>query len=267
MRTTAPRLFKPPVGTQLDRSSPLARGLIWFAPFWEAAGNSVADVVGGNGLTNAGGVWEPGPLTIGLYFGASDYAQVAAPASLQINYPMSFVVAFQRYTGNLGAQPLLCWQNSTQTFRLGISVGATNTLRSTTMSGSTLNTTNYSYTIPSNVDQVVGLSITSTTVVVYVYSGGSLQFTQTNSISSSAPTYLSPADFGCGTVGAGSGTPNSLIYWGGFWSRALAASEFAQFNSVNSAWQIFAPPLPVAWWAYKPPVVAASNAIFFGAVA
>ena len=56
------RRQKPPIGTPLDRAHELIDGLVWYAPFWEGGGQTMADIVGGVNLTRSSSsvIWTPG---------------------------------------------------------------------------------------------------------------------------------------------------------------------------------------------------------------
>ncbi len=58
-----PHFQKPPIGTPLDRTHPLCRGMIAFTPLWAANGLIAADLIGGSNFTiTSGATWVPGYL-------------------------------------------------------------------------------------------------------------------------------------------------------------------------------------------------------------
>ena len=118
MRLAFPRLAKPPIGTPLDSSSELQRGLFYFAPLWEGGGTTISDVV--NGLTatiQGSAVWGPGSHSVGLNCNALvSYATSGSiPASLQYGWPITVAAGLRTGAGTP--------QNSVGFFAIGYSTG------------------------------------------------------------------------------------------------------------------------------------------------
>ena len=95
---------KPPIGTPVDLSHPLTRGLMAFVPCWEGAGSTAVDVIGGNVLTASGGVWTPGSdqVAAGLTASAANFA--CSSAKFAVNqataWPMTIVAKIKWVSTN-----------------------------------------------------------------------------------------------------------------------------------------------------------------------
>lgn len=77
---------KPPLGTRLNRSHPLSRGLVAFYPFNENGSANVYDIVG-TGPTlvpTSGPTWFAGPLGPAMFFIGGSYIDGGDPANMAL---------------------------------------------------------------------------------------------------------------------------------------------------------------------------------------
>ena len=258
MRSGPPRLFKPSIGTPLDRGHSLLDGLLWYAPFWEGAGTKVTDLIGGNNLVlaNASGVgWSPGyspQAGVGvLVTTANNSVSGAWPAKFQSSSgPYSIVCAFS-WTGtahgsfanifglqssnanNGSSQPCILQWDATNNY-----VGAYFDGTATYLS---------SYTILANTVYVAVITVNGLTSgggssSVRLYKGGALVASTTGAGLTNAITWGSAS--GVGVNGFGSVASQANVYWGGVYNRILSTAE-AQAWAINP-WQIFRSPVPLA---------------------
>jgi Concanavalin A-like lectin/glucanases superfamily len=253
MRTTAPRLYKPPVGTQLDQGAPLARSLGCCLDFNEMAGPPHdASGNGNTGTINGGVTWaQNGNWGSCLSFnGSTGYLSFPA-ASTGLTGATSATFSIWCRPTQTGTQAILCGnlQNSPITGEWYLRYAATGAFnfRNYYNSGNASATSATTYSA-NTWYHVVGVSTPST---IYLYVDGAQAATATQTTSWTSVAGL--------TVGAVMGAVGNVaeLFWQGqldgfrVWSRALAASEIAQLYA--NYWQIYTPPLPVAWWANQAP--------------
>jgi hypothetical protein len=108
-------LGKPPLGYGLDRSHPLARGLVGCWLFNEGGGNLLGDLAGGRGGALAGGAWNAGPAGPEVAFnGSSTVATVASYAAIESLSRLT-IVAEVRANNRLGGFQEVVRKGSTGT--------------------------------------------------------------------------------------------------------------------------------------------------------
>jgi len=237
-----PQFHKPPIGTQLDRfGSSLARGLFYFAPLWEGAGSTVADVAGGNTAAITGATWTPGTYSVGLNLNAaSRYASVALPPALQFAaWPATIAVGF-RFLTAAGTTPLIfgitysnfSGDNPYEVIAVGqYSAG---TLGGFYNTGGTFGQVGPAFTFAVGSDYVVSYSIGAANQDLYL-NGADVH---------STTTALSAPHWGATplvTIGNANSTTEAgvLVYWAGAWNRYLNANEHAEL--ARNPWQVFRP--------------------------
>jgi hypothetical protein len=253
MRTTASRLFKPPLGTQLERASALTRGLVWFAPLWEAAGNGIGDVAAGTNLTTIPGTpWGSGAMGGGLNCNTNGYGAAAIISSaLQLPVPITIMVGVQCKGAPSNTVPFLGLFQTENTNSRALSFEYVSSVASLSFQwNGTSTNVEYVWSPVTGTNYVLAVTATSSTVVFYI--NGIAVSTQSASPAAGSYSGTPQLTLGSGNTFYSGRNINMLFYWGGLWNRALAASEVGQLGSPNSIWQIFAPPLPVASWATAP---------------
>lgn len=233
---------KPTRGTLLDRSHPLARGLIGFFPLWEGGGSVIADAVGQVVLTpSSAATWGASPRGSAFVLGSSGaYAQTGTlPASWQVPYPITLVVAVRMLaTPSSTAECVAYFHEGPTTALSGISITSSPQWLYSYANGSSSANVSTGLTPSSGVDYVAGLTLTTASQSFYL--NGSLAYS--GSASASSPTYSSPIlDLGYNSS-LSTRTPNLQVYWVGAWGRALSASEHATIGwNPAGIWRLFRP--------------------------
>ncbi len=245
MRPAFPRLSRPPIGTPLDASSQLQRGLIYFAPFWEGTGKVIHDVVQGNNAATIAGspVWAPGvagaviggfscPTSASIKTGAVPTSQLPVwPVTIAVGCN---VTAEQSATSIFG---LYAGSN----FAIAIEGGSTSGIGWAYLNGSSAVSANESNNITLGANVVASLTVTTSSQILYI---NGLQSHSTSNTAAN-PTYGTPVWW----IGGGS-TANVLFYWAAAWNRALTATEHQAL--ATNIWQIFAPAYPAALFGAQP---------------
>lgn len=236
---------KPPVGTLIDRSHPLAQGLVAFWSLNEGTG-APTDAVAGLGTLLEGGVaWGAGASGPGLQctaLGAGAYAIL--PPQLQLPYPLTIACGF-RYLGGspTGNANIFALESAT-------SGSPINNARVTWNAGGSAITADISaeaylgsYMPAVGSETPLGLSVASSNVMA-LYAGGQSVYS-TASAGGNAPSWTPTACACIGQIpGLSSRTAQGIVTWAGAWSRALSAAEHAALAA--NPWQLFAPPRDAA---------------------
>ena len=248
MQAGLPWAQKPIRGFCFDPTTSLAQGLVWLAPCWEYTGNTLIDVVSGNSLTNGAGpvsptlgTWAPtgsqyGSSCGGIEFtGSEATAGLAVPKALQLNYPLTMMVALQRIGTPSSGCPLFAF--SATGGYIGLNTATTNTdIRLEVINNTTGASTNTTFINSLGVDAVLAINVT--TANYSLWANGALFQTVTAAISNCGWGGTPYLCLGANNV---ADTPNYLIYWAALWNRSLAASEYEQLNTVNSIGKLFSP--------------------------
>jgi hypothetical protein len=249
-RTGFVRSTRPPMGTPLDSSSQLQRGLIFFAPFWEAAGKSIHDLVGGNHLTVITGspAWGPGVAGSSICgFDCPNNAFIRSagiPAGQQaaLVWPMTVAVSCNVLTEQ-SATVLFSLTNFTGLATIiGITGGTTSGLGSAYLNAGSQVATNRNNNITLGQNVVASFTVTPTAQTMYI---NGLPTSGNTSNAASNPTLNVPAVY----LGGGS-TASVLYYWAAAWSRALSPGEHAAL--AQNIWQMFTPIYPAAVFGGQP---------------
>jgi hypothetical protein len=229
----------------MDRSHPLAQGLVAFWALNEGTG-APTDAVAGLGTSLLGGAtWGAGASGHGLRctaLGAGAYAIL--PPSLQLPYPLTIACGY-RYLGgtptgnaNIFALESSATGSPINNIRISWNLGGTAITADVT-------TVAYlgSYLPAVGSEVALGLSVVSSNVIS-LYAGGQ-SVASTSSGGAAAPTWTPT---GCACIGQipaiSSRTAQGIVTWAGAWSRALSATEHAALAS--NPWQTFAPPRDAA---------------------
>ena len=253
MRLAFPRLSKPPIGTPLDASSELQRGLFYFAPMWEGGGQTFADVVNSQGGQVIGAAtWGPGSSSTVLNctaVGAYGVFGYIAPA-LNHGWPITMAVAIRT--------PAVLPSVVTAIFDITYDGMGTSPYDVIAIQWSSVGTIGFAYnsagsfggvvgtfTPSPNTDYVLSLTITPTVQTLYV-NGVAVQ---TTAAAVSNPTWTSTSFAKIG--GAGGTTAGCKVYWAGLWNRALSPTEHAA--AAQNIWQIFQSVWPLGAIEYQAP--------------
>ncbi len=248
MRTAAPRLLKPPVGTLLDSGNPLSSGLVCCLPLWEQTGPPT-EIVHQMTCTLNGATWvnvsDPGGA---LYCnGTAQSAQLSAsklPQLTNLTYPCTLACRFSTVSGVSSGAYFFGIATTSLAQNLFIRAGASTEFRIGYTNGST--STSWTTTVPlPTVMKTCVVVFTTTQISLYVGSGVA---SATDSISLSNPSFSGTEYISIGPPSIETGTnPQVKVEWGMIWNRGLATSEITSL--VANPWQLFAEPLPLAWWA------------------
>jgi Concanavalin A-like lectin/glucanases superfamily len=255
VRTTAPRLYKPPVGIQLDQGATIARSLGCCLDFNEMAGPPHDATGNGNtGTINGGVTWaNNGTWGSCLSFNGSTGYLTFPAATVGIAGATSATISTWVYPNQTGTGAN--WVANTPTPQVNggwylryTATGAFALRAYYSASSSTTATTATTYA-DNKWYHVVGVI---TEADLYVYVNGVLANT-----TSFGQSWTAAAGLWLGSIG-GNGTSPSLFWTGQldgfrFWSRALAAADIASLYA--NYWQIYQPPWSPAWWTngYNPP--------------
>ena len=224
---------KPELGAMIDRSRPLSKGLVFFAPLSEGAGLSAYDAASSNTLSLpiTAATWGSG-LMGGLSCTSSTQgAQVTTPANLKLTGPMSIAVAFRLLSSPSGSNRQFFGASfaSTNTTPFNaVILGYRNVSSSLTMLVGTGNVSS-SITPTVGADYVSSATISGTTGTLYVNG------VQAASGAVSAPSYSASSILAIGANTAFGVNPGILVYWAALWSRSLAATEHAAIGAAPSA--------------------------------
>ena len=254
-----PVFQKPPIGTQLDRTNPLLKGLLWYAPCWENCGAVITDLIGNVNLSLVSGgtpVWTPGTSAstgAGPKFATTtSYYSATLPKSLQIQAPITLVFGYKR-TGNASAgnSPIFgLFINNTASGNIGPAMVSQNGSTSLELFGTT--GTAFTYATPS-FNPTTGVSYTIvfvcgvTTYTLYAFptTGAPITpLTASWSTSQGNPTYAATANIALGGGPNWARYPNGVVHFAGVYNRALTANEAAAWG--QNPWQIFQPRSGVA---------------------
>jgi Concanavalin A-like lectin/glucanases superfamily len=243
MRSGAPRLSKPPAGTQPDWGNPLLP--VYCMPLNEQAG-APNDVITQRLPTTLAGspTWvqttDPGGA---MYFNASAAGAYATlPAWLKLAYPFTMAVRAAVNASAAAGANLFAIDINGGTVPMGLRIGGSNDLRVSYGNGASSAVWSTTYALPTTPVTLV-VVLTSTGQTLYV---AGVQ-NSTNSATPSNPTYGGTSYIGIGANPSTTTNPTAKISWAMMWNRALSAGEAASISS--NPWQIFADPLPASYWA------------------
>ncbi len=233
---------KPPVGTQIDWSHPLATNLLWFSGALEGRGTLLADQVAGVNLATEGSAtWTTGSMSA-LSCASTGYgAQGIIPSRLQIPLPITLIVACRwngaapsanahihgMFVNNTGSSPnayRITW-DSTPTYVIPVlAVGATGTT---------------SWAPTANADVVIASEFTSASAFKW-YVNGTLN-TSGSFTGGVNPTWTATSNISIGQpVGLSARNAQVIVYWAGIWAPVLPAAIHAAIgSSVNAIWEMF----------------------------
>jgi hypothetical protein len=242
MRFAFPRISKPPIGTPLDASSQLQRGLIYFVPFWEGTGTHLLDVVGAlpHTFTNSP-PWVAGqggfPFC-GLQLTASGARAATATLSAATQalcvWPMSIAVGFSVVsTSSVGN--LLALLGNSGNAALSLQTTSTNGVQISFLNATTSSTLNKTGLTSVGTASVASATVTASARTLYF--NGNQVSTAASGISN--PTLGATPTF---TFGAAGIVVDSIVYWAAVWNRALSAAEHTAVG--QNIWQIFRPVMP-----------------------
>jgi hypothetical protein len=256
----SPRLARPPRGARLDRTSPLARGLMSFYALNEGAGGLIADATGRIPLRAYGTTWVPGGLScVGTNAGTS----ATIPPSMQVPWPVTAAIGLRQLAvptanetlvgatyNNANTSPYWAWAayvkggSQSLIFEWNAGVGGSYASYQTT------------YSLPIGAPIVLGLLWSPARLAIYA--GGTLVY-QTSSQSASfgsSAQYSATSLFQLGNNGQSawnSGNASDLVMsWGAWWSRSLSAAEHARLAA--DPWQLLAADDPAASLARGPSI-------------
>jgi hypothetical protein len=241
---------KPPIGTPLDRTSPLLNGLLWFSPCWENGGGVAADVIAGNSLVLAPSTtWLPGQSPQsggGIGCLAAGRGAVSGPWT-----------SAYKPTGATGPWSLVCGVSWTGVAHssfgeiFGITANNINTISSYPIKIQWSSTNNFFRIVTGSSALAAGsAAVTANKLLVLVAtlgSGGSVMYVNGSvvgsaGVSTNTPLWSSGSGVWCGSSDPG-GAGTSLaaqtrFHFGAVYNRALSAGE-AQAWTINP-WQLFA---------------------------
>jgi len=238
---------KPPLGTQIDWSNPLAGGLDWFAPFNEGGGGKVADIVAHTSLAFSGSPsWSAGGSSVmgsGLLLTATNSGvNTLIPASVQANFPCSLVCAF-RWTGTApdANSNILCTQvNTTNSSSNAARLLWTSTAATIGIIWPAGSVTNIA-AVTAGVDYVVVVSFGVTSQSAWVFGANGTLTTFAQTVTLTQPSWQATSSISIGQQAGGTARNSQILfYWGGLLGRAITGlAEAAQWAA--SPWQIFRP--------------------------
>ena len=263
---------KPPIGTPIDWSSPLAEGLVWHAPLWEGTGPTVYDVIGGTGgganlAITGGATWSPG-ATMGLSCAGTSGnvgASATLPVRLKLQPPYTIAVAFRRLGASIQYGSLFgLWLNNTNANPpIAVAIEYNNTTGGLSVVYGT-QTASSGLSASIGTDHVAVFSMApSSSTPSYLYLDG---VAGTSSSYNGAATYLSTALIGLGNYASTSGfSSNSLIYWAAIWGEALPAKFVAEYlASYASINQLYKPRATLLGAAFSPYFYPSPTSLFTG---
>lgn len=239
---------KPPGGTLIDWSNPLATSLAACWPLNEGTSDILKDLTGnGSDATITGAAWTPTPVALGLNFAANDIAIVASSSPLDFVAPISvYALIYQTASNPDGAFILSKRPTSNASafdFSFAIQGGTyNNQLLYQWNNGSTY----YSYTsgtsFPLNVPTGAGLTLWPSGTVDFFIGGQ-----QTASVAATLPptTYPNPINIGNYSNGTSLFQLDGSLIVLMVWYRALSAADHAQLAA--NPWQMYAPQRIWAW--------------------
>ena len=255
IRNAWPRLQKPPLGTPLDPGAPLSRGLVWFAPLWEAGGTTCCDLVSGTNPALVSGTpwtWSGSPwLGCGLGLTSSTYGASAtvpgyfggaSSTPVNLNNPITFVLGVRwNGTNPSGIAPIFGYSESNS------SDMAVKQLRLATTSGGVMvhyasSNTSVVANLAANVDTVLVVTLTAANGTATGWVNG-VQGSTSGAVTSASVGSTTQIGFGRLTGGTTTGACNCTVCFGAIYNRALSAGEIAAWSA--NPWGIFAPPLPL----------------------
>jgi hypothetical protein len=243
---------KPAQGTLINWGAPLAPGLLWLGGVLESSGSVLADSVSQAPLTiNAAASWgasnPSSPMGSGLKCATTNAgAQVALPKYLQLQAPVTLVVGFQpKFAGispTSGSYLLGLFLNNTgasQFLSFGIRYDSISDLGLISCASGGINVVAGLPYIAGQ-DYVMAAVFNPGGYVIYVTPVGGTPLAPVTGNWVNSPltsTYASSALLGMGAVSGNTGSPNSLIYFGALYNRALSQVEANLWGS--NPWQIY----------------------------
>ncbi len=241
------RVTKPPFGTPLDLSYPLTGGLRGFYALNENEGATCSDATGNLNLSTTGfgasNPWGSG-ASIGLSCPSSGMGAMATvPAALQWSGPITLAVGFRRLGtptsfGNLCG--LFPTNSNANPYRVAAILWSP-----TAGQVESYWCYNTSYEGPATSTRIVATDVNSVVSMTFVPGNPGAQLLYINGLLDSTfaqpqyPFWTSTAQFAIGAYPGYAANSDSLIYWAGWWSRALTAGEHAAL--AGNPWQIFKP--------------------------
>lgn len=229
----SPYTAKPIQGTPIDASRGLGNQIVLFYPLWEGCGNLITDAASRVALTvSSAASWSSG-ATLGLLCAASNAGATGPlPASAQIQPPCTLATSFRLVATPANIIPIFGTAQSSSSLTRVISIEMNDSSVSFFLNAEG----GFSGTAATvGTDNTAALSISSAGIAS-VYLNGKLINTYSGYTSLTWGSSSPVAIFG-GQAFAINRNLEGLIYWGGFWSRALSQTE-VQALGVNP-WQIF----------------------------
>ena len=245
---------KPPIGTPVDLSHPLTRGLMAFVPCWEGAGSTAVDVIGGNVLTASGGTWVPGSDQVATGLAGSNAGFACSSTKFALNqstaWPMTIVAKIKWVSTNAsgnnrvfglypasGSEQAIVDCYWSYSFSYG---GATGLLSTHALNGSTVvsDAMHDTATPTPGKDYTIGISFTGGASGAAAFWRNGVQVFL-SSVTLSNPSYTGSPGIYLGNNPNVGQTPTIDLYWFGAWNRVLTAAEHEMLAA--NPWRIFRP--------------------------
>lgn len=238
------RRSKPPLGVGIDWAHPLARGLQGFYTLNEGSGLAVNDATGNIPLSVSGypagtSGWTSGLTGSNAYRGADVAAgQITGiiPARLQVEWPISFAMAFTCLgaPANNNGRPFWTHDGDSNLTYFNWSIYWSTSM--VPVAGLHLDASSYVIGAALVAGQHYTLGATVTNSEVRGFNGGSLYASYASA--PAAPVYNTNPIIGFdGESGA---SANIKIDWACWYSRALSDEDHAEL--MANPWQLFEPP-------------------------
>lgn len=219
---------KPPIGTQLDASVPLARGLVAFWPLWEGGGVP-SEAVGRSPANSCNASWTATPYGRGLLFNGTNQWVAATGSSLMAFAGTITIAAFTSPATGL-LQVLVGGEG----WVLGVDeVGSNEVYFYTNAAGFTTSSSN----AIDGTWHLLAVTQSST-------GPGGVQFYRDgNPWGTGTLNSLPASTLGALSLGANSSGTNHWLNgsmgWAAVWSRALSSNEHMALAA--NPWQVFRP--------------------------
>jgi Concanavalin A-like lectin/glucanases superfamily len=247
----ARRQSKPPPGTGIDWSHPLAHGLASLWALSEGSGLPIDSAAQAAAAANSA-AWSAGQYGTSLSFnGSSQYVNLGAQPQLELVAPFS-VVSCCAPTASTSNQHLIDVRSGgANGYFLAFDLNGNNEIDLFVQNGVGDATSPSSNNAVDGATHVFAATLTTAASNnVAFYRDGTAWGTATNP--NFTTSYSSTPNIFVGQNSVNGAWFKGQIDWIAVWNRALAAAEILALADPNAIWRLFAPPRPYALYRRAP---------------